>query len=496
MNGWPSTKKHEECDILLINPPVSNREMPKDETVIKYFETLENAGKHLLGDSDIEPNYGLLSIAANIRKKIPEKIIKILDFNILDKQIRKSENRALSNDEIKKELEKYKPRISGISFMTSSYGEWGNDIIKYTKEQSTFLFLGGIHPTIKYREAFEENNVDGIIVGEGEIVFVDIIEQIIKSGKIQTMPHLYTGGQKPVERAILNNQQLNELPIPAYDLMYGKNESIIPRLYTSRGCNFGCSMCSVGEFYKEKDHFDPVPVETEKVLNDIKKLNEKYKISHYVIGDLCSFDNAQKFRRFLEELKKLQSQGNFPNYNWWCQTRGDVITEEFAVQLKDTGFRQVAIGCEGASQQQLDSIHKKEKADIIENALRILRDKEIETQGYWILGLPGETKETIKKTQDKILRYLEDGLTTIPHIAILVPYPNTAIYKKENGIKIITHDYSKYWMNCDLYGYGKPVYNTVDPRTGNQLLSSDDIYGYWLETLQKVTEYYEKEYKL
>jgi radical SAM superfamily enzyme YgiQ (UPF0313 family) len=440
----------------------------------------------------------LLSIAANIRKNIPDKTIKVLDFNILDKKLRATQNRALTNDDIKKELEKYHPLVSGISFMTSSYGEWGKDLIKFTKQRSTFLFLGGIHPTVKPREIFMENSkkntgddedyVNGIVVGEGEIVFVEIIRQIFKNGKFQDMPHVYTG-KKEVERAILNNQELNELPIPAYDLMYKDDEAIIPRLYTSRGCNFRCSMCSVGEFYKTKNQSDPVPVETGKILNDIKELHDKYVISHYVIGDLCSFDNAIKFRMFLEELEKIQEHENFRDYNWWCQTRGDVITEEFALQLKKTRFSQIAIGCEGASQAQLDSIHKHEGADVIARALKTLRDNQIDTQCYWILGLPGETKETIQKTQEKILRYLQDGLTTIPHITILVPYPNTDIYNEKTGIEIVEHDYSKYWMNCDLYGYGKPVYKTVDTHR-DTLLSSDDIYNYWLETLQKVTEYF------
>jgi radical SAM superfamily enzyme YgiQ (UPF0313 family) len=252
-------------------------------------------------------------------------------------------------------------------------------------------------------------------------------------------------------------------------------------------------MCSVGDFYKTKRITDPTYIETEKVLNDIKEINEKYNISHYVIGDLCSFDNTQKFFKFLDRLQELQKSNIVQDRPWWCQTRGDVITEELALKLKDTGFSQIAIGCEGATQAQLDSIGKREKINKIEEALMIMRKYNIDTQCYWILGLPGETKESIEATQKKILQYLKDGLTTIPHITILVPYPNTAIVKN-NRIKILHSNYSGYWMNCDLYGYGKPVYNTYDPVTKKVLLTSDQIYAYWLDTLEKVTHFFGRNY--
>jgi radical SAM superfamily enzyme YgiQ (UPF0313 family) len=485
------------CDVLLINPPVSNREMPQDEIAKKYFSTLENAGRYLLGDLDIEPNYGLLSIAANVRKHFSDRIIKILDLNILDKHLRRNENRPIKNEDIKDELKKYKALISGISFMTSSYGEWGQDVIKYTKEISDFLFLGGIHPTVEYRDIFKRNkeDIDGIVIGEGEVIFVKILSQIFNTGKVKGIQHLYTGNEINVSKEILSNKQLSDLPIPAYDLMYKENEVIIPRVYTSRGCNFNCSICSVGDFYTTKEIKDPIYIERNKVIDDIKEINSKYKASHYVIGDLCSYSNTQTFSMFLDSLRDLRENENIQNFNLWCQTRGDIITEDLAIKLSETGFKQVAIGCEGGKQEQLDSINKKEKVEKIKKALKYMRDCNIETQCYWVLGLPGESKESIKATQDMILHYLYDGLTTIPHITILVPYPNTSVVK-HNGIRILHNDYSKYWMNCDLYGYGKPVYNTVDPTTQKTLLDSDYIFKSWLETLQKVTEYFEGRYKL
>lgn len=92
-----------------------------------------------------------------------------------------------------------------------------------------------------------------------------------------------------------------------------------------------------------------------------------------------------------------------------------------------------------------------------------------------------------------ILEYLNDDLLSVPHITILVPYPNTKLSKEQHGIRIDNRNFADYWMNCDLYGYGKPVYHTVD-EVGRMLLSSDKIYEIWLETLEEVTKFMEEKY--
>lgn len=482
-------------DVILINPPVSFKKMPDDEVVKKYHYTLKRLGKNLLGDNDEEPNYGLLSIAAKIIEDRDGTNVKIIDFNIIDKNMRINKKRSISINDINKELSKYTADIIGISFMTVSYGVWGKELIKSASEISEYLFVGGIHPTVRYMQVMNENNnlIDGIIVGEGEYIFSWIVKTILDGDlHFERNQSVYTGTGIPI-RSILSNKQLADLPLPAYYLQYNEDEYIIPRIYTTRGCSNNCSMCSVGDFYKTKSHQDIVQVEIARFKTDVLELCDRYHIKHFVMGDLTFSENNPRFKKVLETIANIRDTNGI-DLDWWCQTRGDLLNEESAEMMSYAGFKQVAIGCEAATNKQLKSINKREKIETIKNSLQLLRKYSINTQGYWILGVPGEDKTSIKKTQEAIIKYIEDDLITVPHITILVPYPNTALFKGKSGIEIEHRDYSKYWMNCDLNGYGKPVYHTID-ENGRTLLSSDEIYNYWIETLQKVTEIMEEKYK-
>ena len=159
--------------------------------------------------------------------------------------------------------------------------------------------------------------------------------------------------------------------------------------------------------------------------------------------------------------------------------------------LKDAGCRQVAIGCEGGTDTQLRKIGKDEKCSDIKRTLISLRKAKIETQCYWVIGLPGDNLTAVKKTQAKIMEYLKQDLTTLPHITVLVPYPNTQVNEqpKRFGIDILHHDWDHYWMNCDPFGCDVPAYDTV--LRGKTLLHSTDIYDLWLETIEMVADFCE-----
>jgi len=489
-----------QCNVLLINPPSASDAIPTEKVILEYFDCISDLD--YLGDSDVEPNYGLFSIAAYVRqecKKIDPKFsIKYVDLNLIDQMLRKTEKRTINKHDIEKEISRYACDIVGISFMTSSYGTWAEILIPIVFEKtSVHIFLGGIHPTICYREVIEKfkDSISGVVVGEGEEVFYKIVEEILyKKGNLKEIEHLCTPeklGCDPeiiIEPARLNNFFLSNLPAPAYDIFYKQKDEIIARIYSSRGCINTCTMCSVGSFFRTNSYKEPVNIETDTLIKTIGKLYDLHKIKHFVLGDL-NISAKDRLRRFLEELILLNKQKNIKK-SWWCQTRGDtVIDEEMCKLLLEAGFKQVAIGCEGATDQQLKWIKKDENVCSVKNALITLTKTGLSTQGYWIIGLPYDTEESVRQTQEVILDYLQTGIVTVPHITVLVPYPGTDLEKHEgtNGIKIVDWDYKNFWMNCDLYGCGKPVYETID-HNGKTLLTRDQIYELWLETLQKVTK--------
>jgi radical SAM superfamily enzyme YgiQ (UPF0313 family) len=497
--------------ILLIQPPVM-RSNTEDESVLEYFETISYKTKYF-GDSPTEPNLGLLSIAGVARKYLQDKRIDheivVMDLNMVERKIHDETGKIMSCDDIETELKKYKdpiPWIIGLSFMTATYGLWGVKLIRLCRkifDHSPFIFLGGIHPSVRYKEIYNDITInslqiEGIVLGEGELVFRNILEicdKNIKIAKQKLAQHanIYTledyNRKIKKEKSRLTNIELSELPPPAYDLLYPADESKVIRTYLTRGCSGNCTFCSVRRFHRNITSVEGVNYEHEKVIANLRAIlqNEK-NIKHLVIGDLSFFDTQMESDNFLRELQKIQNTRNLP-LDLWCQTRAEYITQERIDALKKAGCVQIAIGCEGATDTQLKKIAKKEKTTQIEQALKMLKKSGIAIQGYWVIGLPGDDEASVKQTQQKILKYIDNGYNTATHISVLAPYPNTDVAKRPflNGIKINSEKWDEYWMNCDPYGCGKPVYSTVD-KEGRELLSSDKIYELWLETLKLVTK--------
>jgi len=499
------------ANILLIQPPVMkriNEEEDKDGIITNYFNVIDNEINYL-GDSPYEPNIGLLSIAGAAKNVIKKKRPKIcvLDLNIIERQIRGKEKRQITENDIRNNLEMFSNvNIIGLSFMTSTYGIWGIDLIRICRDifPNQWIFLGGIHPSIQQKEIYKElqqnfnkEMIDGIVVGEGELVFCDII-QICDGNperakkKIQAHPNIYTGNGNEKERARLSGDKLSQLSFPAYDCLVPNNETITVRVYTIRGCTNNCSFCSVSSFHRNTNLTGQVPYGN--IDNIIKNLllliDSNIKISHLVIGDLsfgAAKNDTRKFLRKMTEITNKYREKYNNDLKIWCQCRADDITEDIVELLKKAGCVQIAIGCEGATQNQLDKISKDEKIDDVEKKLEMVKNAGINIQGYWVIGLPGDDENSVKATQDKILGYIDKGYNTIPHITILCPYPNTPVARQQSGIKVLSKKWADYWMNCDPFGCGKPVYQTIDDK-GKKLLCAEKIYNLWLETLKLVTQ--------
>ena len=265
------------------------------------------------------------------------------------------------------------------------------------------------------------------------------------------------------------------------------------RFYTERGCAKRCSFCSVGEFFNGTVK-TATPIDINATIRNLIQTTREVDVRHIVIGNLSMFNQSLADKEFVRSLRRSFDETGF-ELEWWCQTRGDLITREIAKLLADAGCKQVAIGCEAGTDMQLNHIRKGEKCDQIKRALEMLRENKIETQCYWVIGLPRDNADRIKKTQQAILSYLENDLTTLTHITILVPYPGTPVEAKpgNHGININHKRWGEYWMNCDPFGCGEPVYNTTDINN-KILLKSNEIHESWLETICMVSEFYERKY--
>jgi radical SAM superfamily enzyme YgiQ (UPF0313 family) len=133
--------------------------------------------------------------------------------------------------------------------------------------------------------------------------------------------------------------------------------------------------------------------------------------------------------------------------NWTSFARVDTVSEKLLSRMKAAGCTAVSFGIESANPDILKTIKKGITVEQIRNAVRLCRRVGISPYASFILGLPGETPETIKETTDFAANLQQEGLAYGFHI--LAPFPGTEVREKKDelGIRILTDDWSKYDAN-------------------------------------------------
>lgn len=236
---------------------------------------------------------------------------------------------------------------------------------------------------------------------------------------------------------------LDELPFPAYhllpmgkyshDLFKGKRFSTV---LFSRGCPFGCEYClyplGCGDKWRGR--------EPESMVKELKLLRKKYRIQAILFRDqVFNFDKKRT-----KELCDLMVKERL-NIEWRCEMRADLVDRELLEKMKAAGCVGIHMGIESGDIDILRSVAKGcINDDYIEKVKQVFKDARkigIEALAFFMIGFPGETRESVSKTFE-LARELNAARAWF---SPLVPYPGTPLYEKakKNGW-ILTEDLKEY----------------------------------------------------
>lgn len=230
------------------------------------------------------------------------------------------------------------------------------------------------------------------------------------------------------ERAMLHN--LDELPFvtPVYkrDLeikkYYGgylKHPYI--SFYTGRGCKSRCTFCLWpqtigGHRYRTRS--------VGHVIDELKYCISAFpEVKEYFFDDDTLTDNLPRVEELAREIGKL-------GITWSCNAKANVPRDTLKV-MKDNGLRLLLVGYESGNQQILHNIKKGMLVDVARRFTRDCHELGIVIHGTFILGLPGETQETIQET----ITFAKEINPHTIQISLAAPYPGTFLHKQamENG---------------------------------------------------------------
>jgi anaerobic magnesium-protoporphyrin IX monomethyl ester cyclase len=343
-------------------------------------------------------------------------------------------------------LKKYKPDTVGVTFTTSLFQE-AKEVAKRVKEfdQNIKIIAGGAHPSIFPEEVVEKCNFDIVVYGEGEITLAEVLNDR-PLNEIDGIAYRSQSGEviKNNPRALIEN--LDDLPYPALYLYQAKNyhtakvnakKSPVAAIETSRGCPYSCIFCSKHIFTNRLRKKSP-----QRVADEIEMvLDLGYREIH--IWDDCFSADLNHAKAVCDEI--IRRGLKFP-WNIYNGIRVDRVDEELLNKLKAAGCYRISFGIESGDQNILDKVKKGITLEQAKEAVKMAKDAGIETLGFFMIGLPGETPESIKRTME----FVKELDVDLPKVGIATPLPGTPFFDewKSRGL-IHSFNWADYVMHSE-----------------------------------------------
>jgi len=360
--------------------------------------------------------------------------VKILDYVVY----------PYREDTLESVMKRFKPHIAGATAVTMTF-DHARQVLKdiKTTNPQVLTVMGGPHVTFCARETLETfPELDVVVLGEGEQTLVDLAGAV---GGVQDLDSVRgityrTGSQirTTAKRKLIQN--LDSLPLPARHLLpLGRYRALgLPiSMTTSRGCPYKCIFCVGRKMVGAKVRYhgiDRVATELEALAN--------LKFQQINLADDLFTANEKHCLAVCEEMIKRKI-----NINWTSFARVDTVSENLLSKMRAAGCTAVSFGIESANPDILKTIKKGITVEQVIDAVRMCRRTGIRPYASFILGLPGETQDTIKESAALAEKLQQQGLAYGFHI--LAPFPGTEVREKNEvlGIRILTDDWSKYDAN-------------------------------------------------
>lgn len=284
------------------------------------------------------------------------------------------------------------------------------------------IIMGGVHPTIFHEELTAAGICDMVIRGEGE----DVIPAIAEQKPLEKIPNLTwksESGDVVINQRSDRFVDLDKLPFPSYSkLPMQKYRSALGAarrspsigMITSRGCPGQCTFCFSGMFGSKIRFMSP-----RRVLEHILYLKANYGIKEISFYD----DTFTANRKRVEDLCRSMIDEKI-DISWSCFARVDTVNPDILRLMKEAGCHQICYGFESADEDILKAINKKIDTDKSFRAALWTKEAGIDIRGAFMLGNPGETEDSLRRT----LEYSKKLGIQFATYNITTPFPGTALY--------------------------------------------------------------------
>jgi radical SAM superfamily enzyme YgiQ (UPF0313 family) len=336
---------------------------------------------------------------------------------------------AIAEEELLKRLQGIQPDILCISSTTLGIRN-ANTFAMEAKRviPSLKVVVGGPHITAAPLETMERfSSFDIAVIGEGELTLAELLRALSTGNTLSAVQglifregnNLINTGRRPFIK------DLDSLPFPAWDLLEQFPGRYMPApfkvmklpaaiLVTSRGCPNKCIFCDRSVFGSSCHGYS-----AEYVVRQMSELYHRYGVREFSFEDDTFITFRSRLRDICERLIELQL-----DISWTCLGRVNHVTAENLQLMRKAGCWQISFGIESGSQEILTLINKRVTLDQVRQAVRLSQEAGIRSKGFFIIGHPGESHETIKMTTDFALELPLDDIS----VSLMTPFPGTELY--------------------------------------------------------------------
>jgi len=351
--------------------------------------------------------------------------------------------------------------IVGITGMITEYQQVLKlvDMVKQGNGSSRVI-LGGPLATTLPRELLQASTADFVVIGEGERTVVQLVSAIEHGDSFSKINGIAyrDGDQIVVTEAAKPIVNLDTIPFPARHLLdmkryatnhfarfglkiegFGKIKST--NLITSRGCPYSCTFC-----FKDMWGYKWRARSPANIIEEMELLGRRYGINGFFFNDDTFVLDRRRIFEFCDLLKKKAL-----DVVWYCNGRVNLMSRELLKAMYDAGCRGIAYGIESGNQQVLDSMKKNQTLEQTRNVVKWTREVGFHVAGYFMIGMLGETKETICQT----IAFARELDLDFYGFSIVTPLPGTELYKAAQEQGLIQRDMTSlkewgFYVNANL----------------------------------------------